>query len=759
VAEALKRVPGLTLVDDKFVYVRGLGERYSSVLLNGAKLSSTDPTRRVVELDFIPGEILEGIVVQKSYSPDLPSDFGGGTILLRPRSYPEEFFFNLSASGKYQLDTTLEEGKTYKGGDWDFLGFDDGARDLPGRVPSRQAFGEMTPEQREATGESFPQIYDVDDETFPPDVDLSLAAGNRHRPGSGENTFGYLAALRYSQSWDILDQDWRTFNRGGNVINDWELEWNDQNINTGAFLNLGASLGKNHRLSSTTMVLRDTLKSVHIRQGYFSDWDQDVVNTELGWLERQLLTQQLSGEHDFPALANLDFDWQYTYSLGDRQEPDLRNYTYVKDGDQLRLPITQPNNNFRNYSDMEDTTHDFSFDIGLPLNLLEKTYIKTGFKAVDKSRDFGMRRFAFQPNPFDLDTSILNQPLEQILNNDHINPNEFSIVEITRPSDIYSAEQSILAFYGMADLRINQNFGLTGGMRYESSDQKVRSFDQHGKSANADLDVDDVLPSLAATYFIDGKDKTTVRLAYSQTTNRPDFKELSTAEYTDPVTRLMVVGNPDLVAADLENYEIRIQHFFSPNENLALSLFYKTFDNPIEKIRLTAADRKSSFINSDEAENYGIEVEALKYLDFINGMENFYIGGNFAWIDSEVTIPEEQKGLLTNDRRPLEGQSDYVFNLNLGYENSRSGILAALLFNYTGERISELGTFGRPDIYLEPTTRLDFVYRQELSRNWKLNFELENILDPEVEYTQGSGTTRSFSEGRAIAVGFDYTFR
>jgi len=327
VAEALKRVPGLTLVDDKFVYVKGLGERYSSVLLNGAKLSSTNPTRRVVELDFIPGEILEGIVVQKSYSPDLPSDFGGGTILLRPRSYPEEFFFNLSTSGKYQLDTTLKEGKAYKGGDLDFLGFDDGARDLPGRVPSRQAFGEMTPEQREAAGESFPQIYDMDDETFPPDVDLPLAAGNRHRPGSGENTFGYLAALRYSQSWDILDQDWRTFNRGGNVINDWGLEWNDQNINTGAFLNLGASLGKNHRLSSTTMVLRDTLKSVHIRQGYFSDWDHDVVNTELGWLERQLLTQQLSGEHDFPALANLNFDWQYTYSLGDRQEPDLRNYT------------------------------------------------------------------------------------------------------------------------------------------------------------------------------------------------------------------------------------------------------------------------------------------------------------------------------------------------------------------------------------------------------------------------------------------------
>jgi TonB-dependent receptor len=759
VTDGLKRVTGLTLVEDKYVYVRGLGERYSSVLLNGARLSSTDPTRRVMELDFIPGDVLEGIVVQKSYSPDIPASFGGGTIIMRSQSYPEEFFARFSASTAYRPDTTFEDGKTYEGSDTDFLGIDDGLRDLPGSVPSKQNFGQMSPAERESVGEDFEQIYNVEDETVPPDFDLAASIGNQYRPGDGKNKFGYLGAFRYGRSWHITEQDWRTFNRSGGIIHDWNLDWNDDEINLGAFLNLGAAFGENHKFGSTTMLIRDTLDSTRIRQGYNADWDEFVERTALIWLERQMFNQQITGRHDFPGAADLGLDWQYTYSKGDREEPDRREYLYeVGDEGELFLPLNQSNNNSREWSDMSDTTHDASFDLSLPVDLFKETRLKAGAKWVDKSRDFEMRRFTLQGNPFNVDPGILNQDLEEILNDAHIHPEEFVLTEVTRPSDTYDAEQTIFGYYGMADMRVAPIFGLTGGLRYESSEQEVNSFGPNGEEVTADLDVDDVFPAVSATWFVGGTDETTVRLAFSQTVNRPDFKELSTAEYTDPVTGLLIEGNPDLEQSDIQSYDIRFEHFFSPYENVALSLFYKTFDNPIEQFRKVAADETSSFLNTNDAENYGIEIEALKYLDFIEGWEHFFVGGNLALIESEVTIPEGQKGLLTNDKRPLQGQSDFIVNLNFGYENLKKGIVATLLYNISGEYISELGTFGRDDIYRQPASRLDFVYRQEFADNWKFKFEAENLLDPEIEYEQGGKVTRNYEEGRKFSVGIDYTF-
>lgn len=762
VADGLKRVTGLTLVEDKYVYVRGLGERYSSVLLNGARLSSTDPTRRVMELDFIPGEVLDGIVVQKSYSPDLPAAFGGGTILLEPKSYPESFLLKLSASTGYRTDTTFEDGKTYDGGDTDFLGIDDGTRDLPAAAPSRANWGSASSKVLEDIGESFPQAYAVEEETVPPDTDFSGSVGNQFRPGNGTNRFGYLASVRYSRNWQLNDQQWRNFDSEGDVIHDYELDWSDQQINTGFFLNLGADLGGNHELRSTTMLLRDTLDTTRIRQGYFSDWDQQIRETNLTWLERQTVSQQISGFHQFPGFYDLGLDWQYTFSQGDRREPDQRSYTQVWRDDQWTLPLEQDARNSRTWSDMTDTTNDFSFDVELPADLLEQTRFQTGFKLVDKSRDFDMRRFTFTPQKFSsgFDQSILDQPVEAVFSDPHINPDEFVISEFTRPSDEYAADHRTTGYYVMMDSRITPRFGMTAGLRHESSDMKVQSYDQHGTRYDAKLDVNDFFPAVSGTWFVGSGDETKLRLAYSQTTNRPDFKELSRAEYTDPVTGLLVIGNPELEQADIDSIDMRLEHFFSPYENVAVSLFYKKFDNPIEKIRKAAIIQTSGFINSDEADLYGVEIEALKYLDFINvaGIKDCFVGGNFALIESEVQIPRAEKEILTNDNRSLQGQSDWIVNFNLGYENNNNGMFATLLYNISGERISELGTFGRDDIYQQPVSRLDFVYRQKVVKNWRLKFEAENLLDPTIEFEQDGKVSRRYAEGRKFAFGVDYTF-
>jgi hypothetical protein len=757
VSEALRRLPGVTLVEDKFVFVRGLGERYSSVLFNGARLPSTDPTRRVIELDLFPADVLEGAVVQKSYSPDIPASFAGGTVMLRPRTHPQEFFAKLSGEVGYRTDTTLDDGFTYEGGDTDFLGVDDDTRELPGSIPSSLAG--KSPQELEAIGEDFTGIYDIDEESVPPNHTFTFSIGDQFRPGA--NTFGYLAAVRYKQDWQTIERDWRTFNRQGETLNDIDQTWTDRDIDTSVFLNLGAELGENHQLSSTTMLLRRTTDTARQGLGRFDDWDAVMRRTELRWVERSLINQQVSGEHAFPAFHDLDLDWQYTFGTGSREAPDRRIYLFEQEGDGFTFPL-RSDNNVRLFEEMDNYNHDLSTDLSIPLPIerLQKTSFKTGFKLVDKSRESDIRRFTFE------DVAPISQnlrstgSLEDILNEENIGSNGFQVQDVTRPSDSYEADQTILAYYAMADIRINNHFGVTGGARVESSDQELESRNLFGGTIKPDLETDDVFPALSGTWFVGGSDDTKLRLAFSETINRPDFKELSPAPFIDPVTRLNVVGNPELEETSIQNLDLRFEHFFSDTENVAVSLFYKSFDQPIERIQELGPAQTSTFINSEEAENYGVELETLKYLGFLHErLSNFYLGGNLALIESEVTLDEEQKGELTNTERALQGQSDWVLNLNAGYENPDRGIVANLLFNMSGERISQLGTRGRPDIKKQPVPRLDFVYSQDLHEAWKLKFEAANLLDPDIEFEQGSNITRSHQEGRELSLELTYTFR
>ena len=760
VSEALRRLPGISLVDSKYVYVRGLGERYSSVLFNGARLPSTDPTRKVIELDLFPSDVLSGAVVQKSYSPDVPASFAGGTVMLRPKSYPQEFFASISAEAGYNTETTFEDGYTYDGGDTDFLGIDDDTRELPDSVPSDLSSEEITPEEREAIGEDFESTYDIDEEKSPINHTFNFSMGDQYR--TGLNSYGYLASVRYSQDWQTVERKWRTFNKQGEKVNDMNQKWTDRDIDLSAFLNVGAEFGTNHKLSSTTMLLRRTTDTAKLEQGQYGDWDTGIKRVELSWVERSLINQQISGKHSFPSLYDLDLNWQYTYGHGTRESPDHRLYMFEEATEGTYVFPLRGDNNARIYEDMENDNHDFSTDLKfpLPVNQFKKTQLKSGFKMVDKSRESDIRRFQYE-NTGEIDPQLrVTDSLEEILNDEHIGPEEFQINDNTRPSDDYTADQTILAYYAMSDIRLNDYLGITGGVRFEGSDQELNTVDDDGKQIEPSLDTTDYFPSISGTWFVSGDKDTKLRLAFSETINRPDFKELSPASYTDPLTRLEVEGNPQLRETKIQNYDLRFEHFFSDSENIALSLFYKEFDQPIERIQSNSASQKSTFENSEKGENLGIEIEATKYLGFLhNVLSKYYVGGNFSWIDSEITLAEDQKGRLTNSNRAMQGQSDWMLNLNAGYENLNRGIVANLLFNMSGERISELGVEGLPDVKKQSVPRLDFVCSKEFENNWKLKFEAENLLNPEIEYEQGNQITRSFEMGRDFSLQVEYAFR
>ncbi len=768
IAQALRRVTGLNLAEGKYVYVRGMGERYSSVLLNGANLAGTDPNRRVIELDLIPTGVLEAAVIQKSYSPDLPGAFGGGNILLRTKTYPDRFFATLSASTAYQTNTTFKDGYRYEGGGLDFLGADDGTRSLPEIIPDEKIQTvKYTADELKEFGKSFSDIYDVEKKTIPPDLDLGFNIGDRFDAADGDVVLGYTMGLKYKQSWMTqTDEIFKKLNLGHSGVevgDDWDYNWTERKIVTSGLLNLGTELFRDHKLSTTTLYLRNTSDTARDDVGFVDDEDAYIRQTSLSWVERSLLVQQISGTHLFPEASDLGIDWSYTYAHGRYFVPDERITHYFLEDDRQEWALFGGyGQDERNYKNMDDDSHDFSADASLPLEpgFVKELTLKTGYRHTFRKRDSTIRRFRFTHKDLQKAYEIIRseESLEDILTDENFDAGIFELRETTQPSDKYSALERINAVYGMADVRINDAFGITGGIRFEDSHLNIDTFELAGTEIDQDLDNRDYLPAVSGTWFID--DETKLRAAYGETLCRPDFKELSRAPFFDPVTKRIVRGNPDLQEAHIKNYDLRLEHFFSPDEIASISVFYKTFTNPIERVQVESVQEERTYINADSAYLYGFELELNKNLSFIHdALFNFFVGANFTYIKSEAEVGEGRSDLevdVTNNKHPLQGQPEYLMNFMIGYDDQGLGLLSLLLLNVQGKTIDAVGTDDLPDQFREPFYQLDYVLSYKLAEDLTIRFEAENLLDPRDEYTQGGVTTRSFRKGRKFTVGLEY---
>lgn len=772
IAQALRRVSGLTLVDDKFVYVRGMGERYSSVLLNGARLPSTDPNRRVIEMDLIPTGIMEGAVVQKSYSADMPASFGGGTINMRTKSAPDEFTASLATSIGYSPGTTFEDGYTYDGGDYDYLGYDDGTRELPGKVPGKKLSFGMGPEELQEIGRSFTDVYDVEEENIPPDMSVSFDIGDSFSPEDSSVEYGYTAGFKYDQGWSTRDDEkFRKLNFGldGAEIGDsCDYNWTERDIVTEGFLSLDADFNERQKFNSTTLYIQNTSDTARRDECYVDDEDSDMVQETLSWVERSLFLEQISGTHEFEDEFPFNLDWQLTYGQSEWYVPDERITNYYADSETLEWALFGGyGQDTRNFKEMEDENLDFSLDLTFPLPIdhFRKTSFQTGAKLTRKERTSQIRRFRYSSVDSDKAFDLISneESKEAILLDENISPDLFEIRETSQANDSYSADQSVKAVYGLLDVRLNDWLGLTGGLRLENADIGVDTFELSGKAISSVLETEDVVPSIAATWFLGGGDSTKLRLGYSQTLNRPDFKELSRAPFYDPVTKRIIRGNPFLAQAEITNYDLRFEHFFSQNENISFSLFYKDFKSPIEKVQIESVQEERSYINAQKAELYGFEVEGLKDLRFIHdSLYNFYVSANFAYIESESIVnPDDDTQYeidLTNNKHQLQGQPEYSYNITLGYENQDWGTVANLLVHGQGEQVDALGTEGLDDQYKNPFTTVDFNISQKLGQRWKWTFEAENLTDETYEFEQNGINVRSYTKGRTFTLGVEYTF-
>ena len=763
-AGAVEKVTGVTIAEGGYVYVRGLGERYSSTMLNNAMLPTTEPERRVVPLDLFPAALINNVKVLKTYTPDLPGEFSGGLVQMETTEFPTQTTLQAGLSIGFNSVTTFKDFDTYSGGSYDFFGFDDGSRDLPDLVPQegRVFPGEYTPAELQEIGRSFGVNYSPRrTESARPSIGYSL---------SGGNTWGKLGIVgavtftnkpqRYSELQRFL------VNTGGGVagiLTDYpDFVADQESSRLGAVFNIAYRFSPSHKLVYRNTLTRESDKEARTFTGLNGRIDTNIQNERLRWIERGLFSTGVEGEHLFSKLGNSLMTWQMTYSTSSRDEPDMREIvrTSNPDGSTPFLALPQSGTRFYNY--LDDEIYEPRVDWGLPFYKGSVSgQFEIGFRGTFRRRDFQARRFRFVPGRlFLLD---LNAPNNVLLGPDNITPDLFQIRENTRGTDQYQAEMDVYAGYAMLDLTLSPKWRVVGGVRIEDADIYVETLDPlvpGAVPAISNLTNRDPLPGVNVIYSPTSKQN--IRASFSQTVSRPDFRELSPFDFVNVLGGFSFSGNPNLVRAKIDNFDLRWEHFFGGSQLFAASYFYKNFTNPVEvAIQPTTGDLRQTYINAEGAQNQGFELEYRRNLAFLTSkLSPISIQANFTFVDSEVQIGEAQRDLLTSLTRPLMGQSRYVYNVIAEWARPQWRSNARVYTNYVSRRITDVGALGLPDIFQEANTMVDFVYQYSVREDgkWTIRFTAENLTNNHYEWRQADILQRSYRVGRTYSIGTSYSF-
>ena len=663
-AAALRRVTGLTLVDGKFIYVRGLGERYSSTQLNGMTVPSPDPTRSVVPLDLFPSSIIESLNVQKSYSPNMPGHFGGGNVNIRTKSIPSEFVFNVSAGGGWNTQNS-DTGVFYSGGGDDWTGRDDGTRALPDIISSGLAAngsagfeGDRTRTLAETQDilSSFNWDIGPDEKSVDPNFSLGTTIGNNY-VFDNDSVLGFLATVSYSNEWTVAEEMLGN-DIGGGQENPRFTKYRDmvsteQNVRWSGMFNVGYEYNSNHKVELVNMILHDMRDRV--RDGYYFDESESNPGVEefrrmdIIFEEREMVSSQLKGTHNFLNLLDgVFFDWYVGTSRASREAPDIMEVTFQQFYDESgaleleRLDDTPGTNLNRQYQVLYDESDTYGFNVSTAF--FGDGYdveLKAGMDYYDKTRDgnnidLAVRHFGISSDF--KEGSRLNEIFSQenIYNDDFYTSSTGRSVfqDNTGAGDKYSAATKLTAGYFMVDAFFNQKFRMSGGARYEDFQQVSIPFVEHSDQFADDTDAiidsiyneSDVLPSLAFTYI--PSEEMQYRFNISQTLIRPDLRDISSTFFIDPLTEFLVRGSPSLVETELTNIDFRWEWYMSQGNNLSIALFYKDMENPIEMVQFDGGEGVPQLLtaNGQEGELYGIEFEFLHDLGFISdNFSNFFV--------------------------------------------------------------------------------------------------------------------------------------
>ena len=812
---SLSRVTGLSLVGGKYVYVRGLGERYSSTLLNATRISSPVPFQKTVPLDIVPNQIVESLLVQKTYSAQYPGDFSGGVVDIRTKSTPDEDFANFKLSIGGNSETTGGDGLTYPGGFEDNWGWDDGTRDIPSNVRrlTSDEFEDTEFPERAALGNSFYNLWDIREKTMKPNYSGEFELGKRIELG-GESAIGAIGSFKYTNSWQNRDKDYRRYEFSGVGDNstqtvDYKQFTTKQTIGMNGFFTLGYEFDYNNSIGLTYTLMRQTEDEVQQQKGLTSEDDVAsgtyAESYRLQWTENEIETIQLSGEHYFTGLNDLELTWRLVDGSAFRDAPDTRSYTYAENRDGL-LEVVTPNRQAagdlrdvfqapdRNFSRLDDDIEDYGFDFKFPLTLGNVDIsLNGGAGYYERTRESEDRLFRFDLTSSTPDYISLMYPRQlfrtENWSNDYLTVRDFTS-GAANASGIFPLAESgeeVTSYYAQFDAQLTDRLRLQGGVRFEDvelvADAWGGNIDQ-GTSNRVVQDYDDTLPSLSLTWeFIENMQ---IRLAWSETVNRPSLLEITGTTIRNPEDSNLYRGNVFLQQAELSNYDFRWEWYYGNADSMSIGLFRKEFDDPIELAKVQAQNDIFTWFNAEEAELEGIEWDLRQELllgDWFgiegegwNGSiwNNFSLSANLSYIDSEVTLlgsgetaadvpltGGRQIARLFSNERPITGQSDWLGNLLLSYQDDNAGILATLAYNYTGERVVLVGAESSPDIIEEARGRVDVLFRyttEAINTNIEVELKAANIFDSEVEWTQGGLLYEQYDPGITYSFGIRANF-
>ena len=792
IAGALGRVTGLSIQGNGFVFVRGLGDRYSLALLNGLPLPSPQPLSRVVPLDIFPTSIIASSLVQKTYSANFPGEFVGGVINLTTRAVPEESFLKISAGISGDEQTTFSQGYDYYGSDLDSFGFDDGTRDAP---PALQAFfdngvrmSDLPIADQVAIGKQLGNpnlVLTQSVSRLPANFSGGITAGTAVDVGD-DGRLGIIATASISNKWRN-----RSITSQNPVSLDLESGFDSQTFSTdnrilvNGLLGFGLEIGE-HKFRWTNLYIRDTLKQSQLSAGENFLTDFSTFSQDTGWFERQLLDSQIVAELEF---GDLGLDLRGGYAQTQREAPYEYSFDYVRTNN----PNDDLGDTFVNvldrqrgsasviFSELKEDLWYGGLDINYPLT--DWLRMSAGYAYTTTDRFSSRREFLFNaPTSFDDAVGALRPDL--LLGDAVLEFYGIGLIETTQSDPAFAASLDIQAGYVSSQITPLLGVTLDLGVRYEDAKQSVDPVEVFATETNSAsstlLNNDYFLPAATLTYEV--AEGLQVRASASKTIARPQFRELIFQTYYDPETNRQYNGNPLLVDSELLNLEARTEYYFDRGNRVSLAGFYKKIDNPIEAFSsFSDNDQLTSFANAPSAELYGAELELQYAYDLMDlgawfESKRAVVVTNYTYTQSSIKVgPDDVTQIFPRgpqpasnfffDGAPLTGQSDHLLNVQLGMEDIDKLQQFTFLMSYASKRVTSRGAGGLPDIVEDPGFRLDFVARQGIELRGiplELKFEARNITGRDNFEFQSNGTNRieinSYEVGQSFSLSISAEF-
>ncbi len=785
-SDALKRVSGASVQDNKFVIIRGLNDRYNAAYLNGAPLPSSESDRKAFSFDIFPVNMLDNLTILKTASPDMPGEFAGGVINIKTKDIPENNFQSFSIGGGYNTITTFKNQTSYVGGKLDWLGVDDGSRALSSSVPSVKTYPTLMNDQA-VLAKQFTTNWGTQNQKFMPNMSFQYSMGYNKSFGKDEKRdFGVIAALSYNRTNNYNQTIRRSYTTGGGVSQiDFDLldKVYSSQVLAGGMANLSFKINQHNIIGFKNLYSINSDNRYIARSGEMSPLEANptLIRSTARWFTgNNIYSGQLTGEHLFKK-NRLRIDWVGGYSNIVRTIPNLRrtNYSrpkYVNDPlnsspyDTIyRANISQSSIGSDYCGGMFFSTNkegikSLKASISYHLDTIAgiASELKVGGMLQTRSRDFvarqlGYTQYGIPGGNVQLKPYLLYQPEDSIFqaqNMGLIKPGVggFKLTDGTKLTDAYQASSNLTAGFISLDNKFHKKFRLIWGARAEYFVQELKAIRNDKSALVINTKKLDVLPSFNFVYSATKRQN--LRLSGSQTLNRPEYRELAPFAFFDFTTQFVLTGNDSLLRAKITNLDLRYEWFPGKNQLLSGSLFYKYFQNPIEQSTRADVSNEISYKNAPSAINYGLELEFRSMVGYLfnsdssSFLNNLTVYSNLSIIRSVVDVSNNKGSAYLS--RPLQGQSPYVFNGGVMYDDLKHKISYSLNVNRVGQRIYILGSVSQPDIWEKGRTFLDFqIAKKFLKEKLEVKFNIQNILAQKLIFYQNNYETQ------ASVLGFD----